>query len=135
MSETFKVQVLTPVGIVFSGRATEVVLPGKDGQIGVLAAHQDIVGLLGTGALKLVIDAKPRWFMVSSGFYEVTNGELSILCEIAETPENLDRALASEKAAELRRALEGLSAFAPEFPQLSAELGVEEAKLVVLGKA
>lgn len=95
MASEFQVEILTPGREVLKAQVTEVVLPAYDGDRGILANHANFIGLLGTGAVKIVHEKDDYWFMVSSGIYEVKNGALTLFAEIAETAEEVDHEAAS----------------------------------------
>lgn len=84
MADTFNVEILTPKKKLLSEEVSEVVLPAHDGERGILAHHEDFIGLLGTGPMKLLKDGNDYWCMVSSGVYEVKGGKLSIIAEVGE---------------------------------------------------
>ena len=80
----FQLQIRTPARTVIDARVTEVVLPAHDGERGVLPGHERFVGLLGTGALKLVREGDDFWFVISSGVYEVQGAKIVVLTEYAQ---------------------------------------------------
>ncbi len=114
MAKEFRVKVLTPGRELFRGEATEVLLPAYDGETGILAGHCDFIGLLGTGALKVVANGNDFWFMLSGGAYRVVRGELAILAEQGETPADSDLNAASEQAKEVERKLFDIKNFSNE---------------------
>lgn len=89
MSSEFKVEVLTPAKEVITTTASEVLLPTKRGEIGILPQHEDICGLLSTGSMKLVTHNRDYWFMLSGGAFRVEAGTLTILAEYAEGAETI----------------------------------------------
>ena len=89
MSE-FNLEILTPGKQVFSNAVQEVIIPAYDGETGILAGHENFVGVLGTGPLKLVREGNDYWYMVSSGVYEVRDGKVSILAELVEGADQFD---------------------------------------------
>ena len=115
MENEVNVQILTPAKKLFAGKASEVVLPAYDGEFGVLAKHSDFIGVLGTGALKIVTSGDDYWFMLSSGVYQVKNGELTILAEIGETPES------SADIETLKARMKELEAEMADFKDFSSE--------------
>jgi len=133
MDREFNVQILTPSSTLFSGKATEVVLPAFDGEVGILAGHGDFVGLLGTGSLKIVSGGNDDWFILSSGAYRVSSGELTIMAEKGEMPDkNADLATLSARMNELEKRLGDFKSFTPEeFPELKREYDEIRAKLEV----
>jgi F-type H+-transporting ATPase subunit epsilon len=55
---SISVRVLTPNNIVFSEIVEEVILPGLDGEIGILEGHCTLVTILNKGILKLKVCEK-----------------------------------------------------------------------------
>lgn len=92
--EEFALEIRTPARELLEWQVSEVVLPAIDGEVGVLAHHEDFIGEMGTGTLKVVRDGNDYWLMVSSGVFEVRNGKLSVLAEIAESDKEIDAELA-----------------------------------------
>ena len=63
--------VVTPQGEAFSGPAEEVVLPGVEGEFGVLEAHERFVSALAHGCMEIrPLEGSP-FSVVSDGFAEV----------------------------------------------------------------
>ncbi len=114
MNQEFTLEVLTPAKPLLKAQVSEVVLPAYDGEVGVLAEHEDFIGLLGTGALKLVRGGDDYWFMVSSGLYEVSAGKLTVFAEIAEDAKEIDAGAASKRIQELEAQLNDPQKFNPE---------------------
>lgn len=103
--ETFQFRLITPVNELVSSEVTEVVLPAFDGECGILADHENYVGLLGTGALKLVSGGNDYWYMVSQGLFQVQDGELSVLAEHGEEVKSIDEQAAKKEIAEIEELL------------------------------
>jgi len=95
MAKEFQIEILTPGREVLKASVTEVVIPAYDGERGVLANHDDFIGIIGTGTVKIVRDKNDFWFMVSSGVYEVKDGTLTLFAETAETASEVDQDKAS----------------------------------------
>ncbi len=125
----FKLEILTPTQTVYSGLVSQVVFPGSAGEIGVLPGHGDLLGVLGTGMLSLQAKAGHLSFVVSSGFYEVCEGNLSVLCEVAEPARQVDAEAAEKRATELRKQLSSTSGYAPEYANVKQSLDLEEARI------
>lgn len=82
MANTFQLSVLTPEKTVFDGPVEYVQVPGTEGYFGVLAHHAALVSGLAPG---LLTARKPggeeeRW-MVTGGFFEVSNNKASVLAD------------------------------------------------------
>lgn len=88
--DSFRLELLTPAKSILDAEVEEVLVPAHDGEVGVLSRHEDFVGLLGTGPLKIVRDGNDYWYMVSSGIYEVRGGDVSIMAERLEQADQID---------------------------------------------
>lgn len=49
--ETFELEIVTPNGVIFNGKAREATLPGSEGEFGVLPKHVSLVTLLDAGII------------------------------------------------------------------------------------
>ena len=82
----------------WSGTATMVVAKTTEGEIGIQAGHEPLLGELDTGGTVTVYtDEGKKVAAVEGGFLSVTANKVSILGESAEWSENIDRA-AAERA-------------------------------------
>jgi len=73
MGTAFSIQVLTPEGKVWEGRATALNAPGAVGGFGVLARHQPMVAALDAGQLLITAEDETRvQFRIGGGVLEVT---------------------------------------------------------------
>lgn len=88
---SYQFEILTPGRKLINTDVSEVVFHTHDGERGVLPNHENYIGRLGTGALKLAREKKDFWFMVSSGIYQVKNGNLTLFAVQAESVEQIDK--------------------------------------------
>lgn len=80
--DTFKLEILTPNGVIFSGKARSVVLPGKEGEFGVLAGHASVTTLLEAGVVDVEKDDKSvEAIVINWGIAQVDEGKVVILVE------------------------------------------------------
>ncbi len=107
MAETLTLELVDPERVLASEAVEMVVLPGVEGDFGVLPNHAPLVSLLRPGVIALWEGAKvTRRIFVAGGFVEVSEQGCTVLAEGAEPVEELDRA-AVEQA--LRDAEEDLA--------------------------
>ena len=77
-----KVEILSPDKSLFSGEASMVVLPGKDGQLGILNNHAPLITILRDGTIRVEGTANgAQSFPVKGGVAEVVNNKVIILAE------------------------------------------------------
>lgn len=90
------VEVVTPERAVLSEHAESVILPGVDGQIGVLPGHLPLLTSLSVGELRVISKDGERSFVVEGGFAEILPGKVSILTEACDGIDEIDVAAARE---------------------------------------
>lgn len=103
MSEKLHLKIITPERVLFDGEVDEVLLPGSDGQLGILPHHVPLLAALGVGELMLKKGNEWESFAVLGGFVEVrSDGSVSVLADAAEHAEEIDelKALEAKKRAE-----------------------------------
>ena len=68
----------------FEGKVTYANLPAHDGQLGVMSNRAPLLTKLGIGSLRLTgEDGTARVFVLKSGFAQMLNNRLILLCEQA----------------------------------------------------
>ncbi len=93
--------VITPEEQVLEARATSVVIPAHDGQIGILENRAPLLCELGTGVLRIDTTSEgPKEFFVDGGFAQVLDNNVMVLTERAVAAEDLDRVAARQALAE-----------------------------------
>lgn len=133
MASTFHLNVVAPFGQVLSKDIQFVVVPGEDGEIGILGNHSPLIAGLQAGVINYTQDGKVYKVAVSGGFMEVVNNKVTILANTAEDAEaiDVDRALAAKERAEKR-----LQDKTPDVDVLRAEMALKRAvaRLKTVGK-
>ncbi len=107
MSDTLKLEVVTPERQVLSDRVSEVQFPTAErGYYGVLPGHTPVMTAVGDGLLTFVKDGQKHWLTVFGGFAEVGPDRLTLLARAAETADmiDVDRAETARRRAEQRLA-------------------------------
>ena len=120
-------EVVTPNGAVVSEDVDIVTAPGVDGEFGVLANHAPFLSAIKTGTLIFKKDKQEKFLMVSGGFAEVSNNEVTFLVEAAEYGHNIDvdRALHAKERAEKRLAKD--QAHVEDLNRIRAEAALQRA--------
>ncbi len=88
--------------MVFEGDVDIVVLPGTDGEMGILPHHAPLLTTLKIGIIKVRSGGKEEIFTVAGGVAEVQPDIVTVLADAAENVEEIDvaRAEAARKRAE-----------------------------------
>jgi F-type H+-transporting ATPase subunit epsilon len=99
-----KLEIVTPLGVIFDDEIKQVTLPGSEGEFGVLPEHASLVSLLDTGIIVIETkDGKELSVAVNAGYVKVE--EEKTLCvvdgAVALNGEGSDLANAIKEAKEL----------------------------------
>jgi F-type H+-transporting ATPase subunit epsilon len=88
--------------MVFEGDADIVVLPGTDGEMGILPHHAPLLTTLKIGIIKVRSGGKEEIFTVAGGVAEIQPDLVTVLADAAENVDeiNVARAEAARKRAE-----------------------------------
>jgi len=97
---TFHFELTSPEQLVFSGEVEHVVVPGWEGEFGVLADHAPFLAMLRPGILTIV-GAGERRFVVRGGFAEVNPKGLTVLADFAAPVEQVDRDMLASQIKDL----------------------------------
>ena len=78
----FKIEIVTPQKLYFSGEVVSVTAPGEKGQFQILKNHAPLLSSLKTGKVKLALaDRTEQSFSISDGFLEVSSNKAILLTE------------------------------------------------------
>lgn len=104
MADKLNLEVITPERLVLRELVDEVVLPGLDGELGILPEHTALISQLKTGILTYRQGSGSKQLHVSGGFAEVQADGVAVLSDVAERPEDIDleRAQRARERAEQR---------------------------------
>ncbi len=101
---TFEVSLVTPDGSAFDGEAEMLIVPGADGEIGVLARHAPLVAMLKAGSTRVHVKRgqEVREFATGPGFFKVEQDRALALVDDAVDVGEIDvaRAQAQLEAAQ-----------------------------------
>lgn len=100
---TLHFELVSPQKLVFSGEVDQVDVPGAEGDFGVLAGHAPTVTTVRPGILTVFTGGKAEKIVVLGGFAEVSDKGLTVLADIAESVDDLDRALLAKHMEELEQ--------------------------------
>jgi F-type H+-transporting ATPase subunit epsilon len=103
--------IVTPEGIRFDGPVDRVVVPGSEGDFGVLPGHERFLSPVRIGELQLEVPgANGRWAAVSDGFAEVTADKVVLMVDTCEFAGDIDTARAERARARAEHEMELLKA-------------------------
>ncbi len=101
--------IVTPEGEAFAGAAESVVLPGSEGEFGVLPGHERFLSPVRIGEVEIRGRDDAQWAAVSDGFVEVTGKRVVVMVETCELAGDIDVARAERARARAERELARLT--------------------------
>jgi F-type H+-transporting ATPase subunit epsilon len=96
MTETLKLEIVTPDAIVFSDDVQMVTMPAVDGQIGVYPHHVPLLTQVVPGEMIVRKDGRESFLAIGEGLVLVTGDRVAIVTDMAVPAERIDEAKAEE---------------------------------------
>jgi F-type H+-transporting ATPase subunit epsilon len=101
-----KLEIVTPERLAYSDEVDSVVVPGADGELGILPHHAPLVATLGVGELRIRKGGLEESFAIVGGFLQVRPDKVVVMAETADLAADIDLEKAQEARREAERALE-----------------------------
>lgn len=132
MSAQLTLEMVTPEKVAWSAQAEFVVLPGWEGEMGVLPGHEPYLVQLKAGEVRVTENGEVRRFAISGGFAEVKDDKVSLFAETAEMAGQIDaerakQALEKAKAETLRKDLDPMQLMQAEAAMRRAQVRLKVA--------
>jgi F-type H+-transporting ATPase subunit epsilon len=132
MADTVQFELVSPERLLVSAPVEMVVVPGTEGDFGVLPGHAPLISTVRTGVISIFDGGKvSRRIFVSGGFAEVTPERCTVLADEAVALETADRAAIDARIKSARDELADADNDS-ERATATAELAVAEALLASL---
>ncbi len=100
-------EIVTPERRAFEGDVDEVIVPGSEGELGILPHHAPLISLLGHGVLRFKRGGEEEEFAIFGGFLQVRPDRVVVLAETADMASEIDVTRAERARREAQRVLEG----------------------------
>jgi F-type H+-transporting ATPase subunit epsilon len=107
--KTFSVSLVTPDGAAFEGEAVMLIVPGADGEIGVLARHAPLIATLKAGSTRVHLREgvdRTREYATGPGFFKVEQDRAIALVDDAVLASEIDVERARKQLEEAQAELE-----------------------------
>ena len=106
----FHFELVSPEKLVFSGDVEQVDVPGAEGDFGVLAGHAPFVTTLRPGILTVHAADGEKKIVVLGGFAEVSADGLTVLADVAEAAQDIDREALAERIRDMEARIQKMEA-------------------------
>jgi F-type H+-transporting ATPase subunit epsilon len=101
-----QLEIVTPERLAFSDEVDSVVLPGSEGELGVLPHHAPLVSTLGIGELRIRKGGQEELFAIAGGFLQVRPDKVVVMAETADMAAEIDIEKARQAREDAEKALE-----------------------------
>lgn len=103
---SFKTQILAADNVFYEGECESLIVPTSDGQYGIQARHSNAISAIVPGIMTYRIPGEEaKIAAVSSGLVKIEGGEVLVLVDSAERPEEIDIKRAQRDADAAKEAL------------------------------
>jgi F-type H+-transporting ATPase subunit epsilon len=134
---SLELTIVTPEGQAYTGEVESVVLPGAEGDFGVLERHERYLAPLRSGPVEIKTASGSEWAAVSDGFADVSAQQVVVLVDRCRRAAEIDRQLSQSELDSAKTELAGLSgseADAARRPTLEALVARAELELEIAGR-
>ncbi len=100
-------EIVTPEKLAYQDEVDSVVLPGSEGELGILPHHAPLVSTLGAGELRLRKGGTEESFAIVGGFLQVLPDKVVVMAETADIASEIDLEKAQAARRKAEEALEG----------------------------
>lgn len=101
-----QLEIVSPERRAFTDEVDMVVVPGIDGQLGILPNHTRLISALGIGELRIKKGGTEQSMLISGGFVEVRPDKVIVMADLAEHSSEIDEARAAEARKQAEAQLE-----------------------------
>ena len=127
MSDQFNYKLVTPEKIYLEGDAQMVVLPGAEGDLGVLPNHSNIITSLRPGIIKVTNSDQTKSLFVEEGFIKFSNNELLVIAVGLDEEAALNNDFINDKIENYTSALDA----ADEAQKMKIQKKIDSLKLLL----
>ena len=102
---TIGFDLVSPEKLIFNDKVGMVIVPGKEGDIGVLPGHSKLLSSLRPGRVMVYGEDKNllKSFFLSGGFVEINPEKCIVLAEDIDEINNIDKSLVEKEIQELQK--------------------------------
>lgn len=134
--QTFTFELVSPERKLLEEPATMAVIPGEEGDFGVLPGHSSLVATIRPGVVEVYSEgqSQPRRIFIAGGFADVTATNCTVLAEEAEDVADMNAADIEQQLRNLTEDL-GLAADETEKARVQARIVLTKARLGALTRS
>ncbi|MCH8473941.1 MAG: ATP synthase F1 subunit epsilon [Opitutales bacterium] len=128
-------EIVTPQGKAYESPVDQVILPTKQGEVGLLPGHLPLLTQVDAGELRVLHGGKTEYLAVSAGFAQVMQDKISVLTESAIDVAQIEPAVVERAMAKAEAKLKEAVDMEPEeLERLETMVRYHQAQLLVKQK-
>jgi len=121
--DNLKLEILTPNGEIFNGEVVSVVLPGEEGEFGVLARHASLTTLLEAGVIDIEKEDKSvESILINWGVVHVDEEKVIVLVEGAVAIRGDNESSVANALEEAKKLINDIADSNPAIASVSAKI-------------
>lgn len=121
--DNLKLEILTPNGLIYNGEAVSVVLPGEEGEFGVLAHHASLTTLLEAGVIDIVKEDKSvESILINWGVVQVDEKKVIVLVEGAVAIRGENESAIADALEDAKKLISDIADSNPAIASVSARI-------------
>ena len=117
-----RLEIVTPEKKIYSDDVDSVVVPGSEGEMGILTDHAPLMTMLQPGELCITKAGQVTRLAIGSGFVEVSNNKVAVLTDMAVHESEIDDVAAEEAIQRAEAALRDTHLDDEEYATVKASL-------------
>ena len=117
-----RLEIVTPEKKIYSDDVDSVVVPGSEGEMGILTDHAPLMTMLQPGELRVFKGGEELRMAIGSGFIEVSNNKVAVLTDMAVHESDIDDVAAEEAIQRAEAALRDTHLDDEEYATVKASL-------------
>ena len=120
--------IVTPSGPAYHGDVDSVVLPGSEGDFGVLPGHERFLSALRIGEVQIEVGGRKLYAAAAEGFADVSGDQVTVLVDACELADDIDTARAELARQRAERGLAALERDAEAARAVEYDAALERAR-------
>jgi F-type H+-transporting ATPase subunit epsilon len=130
-NKTFHFELVSPESIVVSTDASMVIVPGREGDFGVLANHAPLLSSVRPGIVTVTTaEGEEKKIFVAGGFADVNQTQCSVLAEEAINVSDLDKTALEKQVRDLNDDLTFAKGDAAKTTLIQKQIEIVQAKVL-----
>lgn len=110
MKDSFKLEIVTPEGMIFSGDIKYALFPGSEGELGILPAHASLITLLRAGVIEITnLKDEKEVVAINWGYLKVEEEKTSVLADGAVYIQGSDDSMIAKSLQDAKELLKSMS--------------------------